>query len=175
MMANWSPFTRRALALTILAFVVLGIANFVIVPVVGTISSAINELQDSRFRVARLEAIEGRPAVPNVQPVPSGLTIAATNRGAAGSLMAGALGAAATRTQVTLDPPTVLPQDNQPRQVAISVGVVGSEAAVLSFVNALEAGQPLVRFRNWRFAVVDGPPRQLRFEGVALAPWSDGR
>jgi hypothetical protein len=176
MMTGWSPLTRRALSLTILVFMILGLTNLVILPVIGSVSEAVAALQDSRFRLARLEAIEARPTIVPGQPVPIGTVIEAPDRAAASGLLIGAIGAAAAAAKIALDPPTLSPPDgSDPKKLGVGIGVTGSGVAVLSFVNALEKGQPLVRFRTWRFVAADGPPRSVRFEGNAVAVWSGSR
>jgi hypothetical protein len=57
------------------------------------------------------------------------------------------------------------------RTTSLRVVVSGDDAAVIRFIGAIEAGQPLARFADWRLNM-SGTAGAVRFEGVVLALWS---
>lgn len=176
MIASWSPFTRRVVALGILLFVTLGAINIVIMPVSGWLTNTLEELSDGRFRLARLRAIEARPPLPDAPPVPQSLYLTAPDRDAAAAAMIGSVGAAAARTQVSFDQTVALPADpSGTKLVSVGLAGTGAEEAVLLFVNELERGPPVMRLRTWRLTSAEGQPRQVRIEAIAVAVWSVSR
>ena len=172
MTASWSPLTHRIVALGLLILMLLGVLNFIVMPVAALLGDSLDALHDSRFRLARLEAIEARPPLPQAPALAPGLTVTGTDQGAAGAALIGTVGAAAARAQLALEPPALLPSaTGDAKRLALRIAATGPEPMVLQFVNELERGAPLIRFKNWRLSVVEGSSRQLRFEAVAVAAW----
>jgi Type II secretion system (T2SS), protein M subtype b len=173
MTASWSPLTRRLVALGLLILALLGVLNLIIMPVATMLTDSLDALHDNRFRLARLDAIDARPPLPPAPVLAPGLTVTGIDQGAAAAALIGNIGAAAARAQLALEPPTLLPSaTGDAKRLALRVAATGPEPMMLQFVNELERGAPLIRFRSWRLSVVEGSPRQLRFEAIAVAAWA---
>jgi len=57
MMAQFSPFTRRLVAIGILILGLFGLVNLLLVPIYNLTAGSLSGLEDARFQSARLEAI----------------------------------------------------------------------------------------------------------------------
>ena len=170
MMNAFSPLTRRILALGLLVLLLL-LGLRLVLAAVETVGASISELEDSRFRLARLEAIAARPAAPPAPALPSGLTFTAASAEEAGTAMVGALHAAASQIQLGAVAP--LPTDpKNPQLVSLSVSAAAPEASLLAFIRDLEAASPSIRLRTWSIAPSAPGAADLQLQGVSVAAWS---
>lgn len=174
MMAGFSPFTRRLVAISLLVFTILGALNFVVFPVANAVDLSLQQLDDSRFRHARLREIDMRPILPHVSPAPRDLTLNAPNRAVATQNFAALIAGTAQRMQIGLTRNAPLPV-NQPSMPMLlnEFAVQGEETAVMTFLSELERGRPLVRLKTWSLTRVDGQPGLVRLEAVAQSVWSN--
>jgi hypothetical protein len=158
MMAQFSPFTRRVVAIGILILLVLGAIDLVIAPLYALTANSLSGLEDARFRRARLEAIEARPPVPSAEPVPASLYLAAPDRQHAADALLAAIGASAARYEVQLDSVAPLPADSsRGAAIAVTVAARGEHDKLLAWINELERGAPAIHFADWSLAPDTGP------------------
>lgn len=173
MIQSFSPLTRRILAVGLLVLLVL-LGLRLAAGLGGAISSSLEELEDSRFRLARMEALRTRAAPPAADPLPAGLTLAAASHEDAAAQALAAVNGAAGAAQLTLARAAPLPQEpGNPNLVQVTLSAAGPEAAVLAFVSELEKSTPPVRLASWRIAAAPGGG--LAVEGVAAAAWGGAR
>jgi hypothetical protein len=199
MIAHFSPFTRRVLAIGILVLGLLGLVNLVLLPLYGVTARSLSGLEDARFERDRLEAIAARPPVPRSEPVPDSLYLTAPNRQQANDALLAALGRSASGYEVQLDTVAPMPEDQaRGKAIAVSLQARGEQDKILSWLNDLETGSPAVHFTEWSIApegeaaAVPAPaptaadpegappaappspgsgPVRLAFNGIAIAVW----
>jgi hypothetical protein len=194
MIDRFSPLTRRMLALGGLVLALLVLVNLVLSPLVGLTGDSLTELDDARFRLARLEAIIARPAPPRSEPVPDSLYAAAPARQAATDRLISMINTTASGYGVQVD--SIAPMDanpSRPKMIALSLVMRGEQDAMLAFINDLERGQPVVHFADWSLGPGAQPaaaaadpegqpgaippatdpkgPSQLTFAGTAAIIW----
>lgn len=159
MIASFSPFTRKVLALGILLLALLGAIQLVIAPLYALTANSLSELEDARYRRARLESIAARPPLPTAAPVPASLYLTAPDRQRATDLLLAAIGGAAGRYQLQVDSIAAVPAESS-RGAAIAVTVVarGEHDALLAWINDLETGTPNIHFADWSLAPDSKPP-----------------
>ncbi len=171
MIQSFSPLTRRILAIGVLVLALLVAVN-VASGVAASVTAALDDLDDSRYRLARLEAIAKKPALPAAEPIPQNVAFSAPDHEAAAGQVTQALNAAAATSQLTLAGISAAPQDrSNPGLISVAVAATGPEQPILAFIGEVEKGSPVIRLRSWtiRRASPDSP--ELAFEGVAVASW----
>jgi hypothetical protein len=164
MMAQFSPFTRRVVAIGILVLGLFALVNLLIVPLYGLTAGSLSGLEDARFQRARLEAIAARPPLPRSDPVPSTLYLTAPDRQRAVDTLISAIGGSAARYEIQLDNVAPLPADPaRPKAIALSFSGRGEQDRMLAWINELEIGPPAIRFGEWSLGQDAG-------EGEGAAP-----
>jgi hypothetical protein len=170
MIDQMSPLTRRIAAVGLLVLLVLLLVQYVLAPLVGAIVDQRDALTALRAREMRFQATARRtlPPASNVRP---GQAIIAPSP-AQGSqrlqaLLAGK--AALAGVSVQLGPPCA-PKD-KPALLCTDLAVSGTEADIARFLNSVEHGAPVIRFRTWQLTPGQGTDTQLHFSGRALAVW----
>lgn len=178
MIENFSPLSRRIVAVGLLILLVLLSINLVIVPVVGRLFDTLDELENSRMALARLQAIRQRPIPPKGKAVPSELYLIAGDHQAAGDLLAARLATVADQQAVEISGLSLMgPMGAEDRAIRLSASVTGDQEKLLAFINAIEQGPPAVRFENWSLKsggevpAVAAAPVKLEFRGVAAVAW----
>lgn len=173
MTQSFSPPARRIIALGLLALLLL-IGASLVLKAAGSVRDALAELDDRRFRVARLNALAQRTAPSAGQPVPQGMSFQASSRDAAQAEFAGSLAAAADAAGVTIEGVAALPADPlNPPLIKISFAASGPEPALLGFINEIEQRRPAIRLPTWRMSLNEDAGG-LRLNAVALAVWETG-
>jgi type II secretory pathway component PulM len=159
MMAQFSPFTRRVVALGILILVLIGLFDLVLAPVYALAANSLSGLEDARFRRARLEAIAARPPLPASEPVPASLYLVAPDRQRATDALLAAISSSAARYEVQLDSVAPLGADaSRGEAIAVTLAARGEHDKILAWVNELERGAPAVHFADWSLAPDAGAP-----------------
>ena len=193
MMASFSPFTRRVVAVGIFVLALLVLVNLIALPVYALTDSRLSGLEDARFQRARLEAIAARPPLPRSEPVPASLYLTASDRDRAADALIAAIGALAGRYEVQLDSIAPAAADPaRPGAIAVTLAAHGEHDKMLAWINELERGAPAVYFPVWRLgqseagastAVEGAPPHvppvgaaansllTLSFNATAVAVW----
>lgn len=175
MMAGFSPFTRRLIALAILLFALLAAINLA-GAVIGGASASLAALGDARFRLARLTALQMRPASPAGAPVSPDFYFTAPDRESAAAQAEAAARQAAASVALPIESLALAPADpEQPLQLALPIAASGPEPAVLAFIAELERSRPAMRLGSWRIVRTGTDPGSLRVEGTVLAVWSKPR
>ena len=203
MMAQFSPFTRRVVAIGILVLGLFALVNLLIVPIYGLTSGSLSDLEDARFQRARLEAIAARPPLPRSDPVPASLYLTAPDRQRAVDALIAAIGGSASRYEIQLDNVAPQPADPaRPKAIALTFNARGEQDKMLAWINELEIGPPAIRFGEWSLGqdsgeasgapqlaatpTVEGAPpapmpapaagtTRLAFTATAAAVWEEGR
>jgi hypothetical protein len=158
MMAQFSPLTRRVVALGIAILLVFGLVNLVLVPIYNLTAGSLSGLEDARFQNARLEAIAARPLLPRSEPVPSSLYLVAPDRQRAMDALIAAIGTAASRYEIQLD--SVTPSDGEAGRsgtIMVSITARGEHDKMLAWINELERGAPAIYFPEWSLGAGEGP------------------
>lgn len=172
MIENFSPLTRRILAIGLLVLALLVVLQLLGL-VAGTVGGALGRLEDSRFALARVEAIRARPLPPPAPPLPPGQALQAASHSAAADLAAARLRTAAGELGVTLDSVTPVPEDPaNPRLVRLSFAARAAEPALLGFIQAVERDDPPLRLHGWSIAPVAPNAPELILQGSAVLAWS---
>ena len=101
MIDNFSPLTRKFIALAILFFVLMFCVIIVILPAIGLISAKLDRLAEARFQKARLEEIQDRPLPARGNPIAADLYLHATSPEAAQSALVAILNQLASSNSVS--------------------------------------------------------------------------
>jgi hypothetical protein len=170
MMNGFSPLTRRIVALGIFVLLLLLAINLA-----GQISAGLSDrldaLQQSRFRLARLEAVRARPAARAVA-VSNAPTFRAASHADAAEQATAAVNAAAAVSQLQSPSISVLPQDlSNPALLQLSIAASAPEPVILAFVSELERGTPAIRLGNWSIDGGGTGAAGATLQAVALAAW----
>ena len=170
MIDQMSPLTRRIVAIGLLVLLALLLVQYVLAPLVGAIVDQRDALTALRAREWRLHAT-ARRTLPEASKVRPGQAIIAPSP-AQGSqrlqaLLAG--DAALAGVSVQLGPPCA--PNHKPALLCVDLAVSGTEADIARFLNSVEHGTPIVRFRTWQLTPGQGTDIQLHFSGRALAVW----
>jgi len=176
MIESLSPFSRRLIALALLGLAILSALNLVIIPLLTLAGARLDRLEDARFRRARLEALDARPAQPRGDPVPPNAYFRANDASAAGAMLAAVVNGAAARTEVTIERAAPLPaQPARPLTLVVDLAASGPELTLVAFVSEIERGNPVIRLDRWRLVSPDAPGGPTRLEARAMAVWSARR
>jgi hypothetical protein len=168
-----SPASRRLVALGLLVLVLVSALNFIVMPVSGAISAALDALAEARFERARLVAIDEGPRLRKGIPVPAALLLRAPTHDVAGATLVNLIRTAADAQKITLDPVVPLVADPaRPMTVGVGFATTAPEADVAAFISALEQGEPAVRLDQWKLSAVENTGGQVRLEARAMALWT---
>ena len=155
MMAQFSPFTRRLVAVGILILGLFALVNLLIRPIYGLTADSLSGLNDARFHRARLEAIAKRPPLPRAEPVPPTLYLSAPDREKAQDALVAAIGGSAAAYEIRVENVSPLPADPaRPKAIAVAFRATGAQDQMLAWINSLEFGPPAVHFAEWSLAQV---------------------
>lgn len=177
MMTQFSPLSRRIIAIGILVLMLLLLIRL-LTPLASMMAESLSALEDSRFRLARVEAIRSQPAPSMGEEVPSDFYLIAASREIAADMLIATINAKAQQYEVRIDAIGLsdgVPGDAQ--RVDVSLTATGEQEKLLSFINDLEQARPLIRFGTWALASLDqmpgdgSTPVQLQFTGTAMAVW----
>jgi Tfp pilus assembly protein PilO len=170
MIDQMSPLSRRIVAVGLLVLLVLLLVQYVLAPLASAIVDQRDALTALRARETRLQAT-ARRTLPNASDVQPGQAIIAPSpsQGAQRlqALLAGK--AALAGVSVQLGPPCA-PKD-EPALLCADLAVSGTEADMARFLNSVEHGAPVIRFRMWQLTPGQGVDTQLHFNGRAVAVW----
>ena len=175
MMAQFSPLTRRIVALGIAVLALLGLINLVIVPIYGLAAGSLSALEDARFQRARLEAIAARPPLPRSEPVPASLYLAAPDRQRASDALIAAIGGTAAGYEVQLD--AVAPTEvdpGRPETIGVRFTARGEQDKILAWINDLERGSPAAYFADWTLGPGTDTPAASAPAAIAAPPAEEG-
>jgi hypothetical protein len=171
MIDQFSPVTRRILAVGIAILALFGLVNLVVAPVYGVTGRSLAALADVRFRLARLEAIKARPIPARSVPVPVSLYVAAPDRESATDRLIAAINDAAGRYGVEVDSATPLePDPSRPKAVGVSLQARGGQDQMLAWINELERGEPAVHFATWSLSPNGEAPSAATAPGMVVDP-----
>jgi hypothetical protein len=168
-MESWPPLARKGAALAILAALMFGLVAYLAIPAFGFVSARLDDLEQSRFELARLEARAARAPLPKADRIPTGIMIVAANKDAAGAQLQAHVSSLAAKSLVELSAVQALAVDGD-AAVAVRFTAIGDEASLRAFVWALETGKPFARLSSWRWNAGEGVAA-LQLEATAMAAW----
>jgi len=146
---GFSPLTRKILALGLLFLGLFLLWTVTASPVISTIDASLTELNDARFQRMRLEQIQSRPALEPTEELPANLVTRAKTSEEAQNAMLAQINALAMQNGFELvivpRPPT-----KGSKLIAYDVSISGDELNIIRFINSLERGNPMMRFRGWQ-------------------------
>lgn len=171
MIEQMSPAARKACALLLLMLVVLLIFVLVLQPIVGLVSTQLEQLNEARYARARYELLAAQPEPPKIEAVSPGLYIGGAKRPDAESALSALVGAAASRSKVTLERNAIVAMDQQSPTIAVDISVSGPEDAIATFIGDVEHGNPVLRFAQWQITAPDAPDMPTRLEAHTVAAW----
>lgn len=172
MIDSFSPLTRRILAVGLLVLALL-VGLRLIVLVAGSVGAALDRLEDSRFALARVEAVRARPLPPRSPPLSPGQFLQAESHAVAADAAAARIRDAATQNTVTLEGITPVPQDPaNPRLVRLSFAARAAEPALLAFLQAVERDGPPLRLQGWSIGRGSPDSPDLNLQANAAIAWS---
>ena len=169
MLAGFSPSAQRAIALLLLILMIVGAWSALVVPLATSINEQVEQLQNLRDRVAKLEAATVEPAPRLGPPVPSDLILRVAKLEQAQAYVAQQLdqAAASENIQITAKQPVLA----GPAVARLQFTAQGRETDLLNFMAKLEQARPPIRLPAWRFRQPSGDPN-LQLEADAAVVWS---
>jgi len=173
MLKSFSPAAQRLIAVSLLVLLLLVLLLFVLVPLGTGISNNLRRLDAQRSEQARAEAILALPPPRQGRALdPQGWIHAPDGQAAARSLAALVTGIGARRgVQVTMNGSAV-PATGAPVLLTLPFTARGEQAAVLAFIGDIEAGKPLLRFRQLGLQRQAQPTLPPAMPSSAIAPQS---
>jgi len=171
MIATFSPFSRKVIAVGLLVMALLLGLSGLVLPLGEAIADDLARLRHVRAEVARLQGIALDSSDTSVAPVPQGMYISAPDLAKAYALFAGDLSVAAARrgVEVHVQPPA-LSGTQAPSMLSLQFEARGNPDALLLLVNDLERGARLIRFSRMTVGVPPGVPNPAAPSSPMLPP-----
>ncbi len=187
-MQQFSPITRKFLAVAILFLTLFAVWSLVLSPIAAQMDVSLTKLSDARFQRERLEAIQARPEPESAEAIPAGMILRAKSREEANTQFGGYLSNIAAQNGLEITAIASRPDTKGSKLVAFDLALTGEEVGVAQFINTLERGNPVLRLRTWQIdsasivgisdMPVDGetggssPSRSnIRFSGQIVGAW----
>lgn len=194
-MQQFSPGMRKFLALATLLLTLLLVWNIFVGPVASQMGASLTKLQDARFQRMRLEQLAAQPAPQQSEPLPIEILVVAETPEEASAQITAYLNGLATQNNLQVANITPHLGLKGAKLLAFDLTLVGEEVALVSFINELERGAPVIRLKSWQ---IDGPEltgggspvdaaaandpanpnlsgnsndQSIRFSGQAVAAW----
>lgn len=146
---QFSPITRRFLALALLFFAGYLLWILLLSPVTSQMGASLTKLEDARFQRMRLEQIQARPEIKQTEPVDAGYLAQAASTEEAQTNLQNQIAAIATQNSVDLMI-TARPLTKGSQLIAFDISASASETSITRFINNIERGNPAMRLRNWQ-------------------------
>jgi len=171
-MTEMSPAVRRFAALAILVLLVMGSIEIVAWPLLGSAWQNLDELHALRLERAQLEQTDARPLLKAGDPVPVDLYVHATAAAQAMSQLSELVRSRAQTSTLTLNGMTPVPSASASlHSVALDVRLTGKEPDVISFLNAIESGRPLIRVSQWSLSTTEPAHDQVQLSARLVTAW----
>lgn len=170
-LSQFSPLTRKILALGLLVLALLLFWTLVVSPVAAQMDSSLTELEDARFQRVRLENLKTRPTPDKAEPLPAGIVFNANSREEAATGLSGYISSLAAQNGLQVANITVRPGGDTGKLLAFDLSFIGEEVSVARFINQAEKGSPMIRFRSWQIEAGNDSDPSLQFSGQAVAAW----
>lgn len=182
-LSELSPAMRKLLAIAILFFGLFILWSLVLAPVVSQTDASLIKLQDTRFQLARLENLQARPEPEKADALPVGLLLEAVSRDEAASLVQSYVNGLAAQNELQMASLNLRPEIKGSKIIALDFAILGDELAITDFINRLESGLPLMRFKSWQIessepvVATEGEPSpsmtdpRIQFSGQIVAAW----
>ncbi len=170
MIDQFSPLTRRIVAVGLLILVLLIGLQGILLPVANRISDQREELAVLRDRAAHLQDISDRP-LPAMSALPAHAAIKAMAAGPALERLRAAISQAATASGVALNGVAASSAGGSTQRLYLDVNATGSEEALTQFIGLLEHGDPLMRWESWRIQSGSATDQPLTLSGRVAAAW----
>lgn len=182
-LSDLSPAMRKLLAIAILFFGVFILWSLVFAQVISQTDASLTKLQDARFQVARLESLQARPEPEKAEALPAGILLEAESREDAAALAQSYVDGLAAQNDLQMASLNLRPEIKGSKIIAFDFEILGDEVAITEFINRLETGSPLMRFKSWQIEAAESemendsnaspsmPDPRVQFSGQIVAAW----
>ena len=168
--SHLSPPLQRFVALGVALLVALAALLLVILPLLGWTAQTMEDLRSLRERRARLDAIAAHLPTRRVAESFEGRYFAAPDQNQARRQLQARLLASATGAGVATPNLPGAGMTSVPGIVSVRFQASGSAEALLTFVDALEHGQPRIWLAQWKMTGGESG-RDAVLEAEARAAW----
>lgn len=170
--SQFSPLTRKILALGLLVLALLLVWRLILSPVAAQMEGSLTELEDARFQRVRLENLQNRPKPDKAEALPAGIVFSAKSREEAAAGLNGYIGGLAAKHGLQIANITPRPGAETDKLLAFDLALIGEEVSVTRFINQAERGSPMIRFRSWQIEAGSDSDPNLQFSGQVIAAWT---
>ena len=171
-LSELSPAIRKLLAIALLFFCLFVLWSLVIAPIISQTDASLTKLQDARFQLSRLENLQVRPEPEKAEPLAAGILLEAKSREDAAALAQSYVNGLAAQNELQLASLNLRPEIKGSKIIAFDFALLGDEVAITDFINRLESGSPLMRFKSWQ---IEASEPVMVNEGEASPPVTDPR
>lgn len=171
-LSELSPAIRRLLAIALLFFGLFILWSLILAPIISQTDASLTKLQDVRFQLTRLENLQARPEPEKAEPLAAGILLEARSREDAAALAQSHVHGLAAQNGLQLASLNLRPEIKGSKIIAFDFAILGDEVAITDFINRLESGSPLMRFKSWQ---IDASKPVMVNEGEASPPVTDPR
>ncbi|WP_229954387.1 hypothetical protein [Parasphingorhabdus litoris] len=170
-MSQFSPLTRKILALGLLILGLLLVWRLIVSPLAAQMESSLTELDDARFQRLRLENLQARPQPEEAEALPADIVFSAESREEAVSGLSSHISGLAAQNDLQVANITSRPGAETDKLLAFDFALIGEEVSVTRFINQAERGSPMIRFRSWQIEAGNDSDPNLQFSGQVVAAW----
>ncbi len=170
-LSQFSPLTRKILAIGLLILVLLLAWRLILSPVATQMEVSLTELDDARFQRVRLENLQARPKPEKAVALPEDMVFGAENREEAATGLGSYISGLASQNGLQVANITARPGGDTDKLLAFDLALIGEEISVARFINQAERGSPMIRFRSWQIEAGSENDPNLQFSGQAVGAW----
>lgn len=170
-LSQFSPLTRKILALGLLILALMLVWRLILSPVAMQMESSLTELDDARFQRVRLENLQARPKPEEAEALPADIVFSANSREEAALGLSGYISGLAAQNGLQVANITPRPGAETDKLLAFDLALIGEELSVVRFINQAERGSPMIRFRSWQIEAGNDSDHNLQFSGQVVAAW----
>lgn len=172
MSSDFSPLTRKVLAIGLLILALLLVWTVILSPLFSALGSSLTELDNARFQRLRLEQIETRPTPEKAATLAPDIVINAQSKTEASDQFTVHFSSLANGNGLQTVSVVQTNNDQTGKLVGVEFALSGPEENIVKFINIAEKSAPNIRFRNWQITAIDANDPNLQFSGQALAGWT---
>ncbi len=169
MIDSFSPQSRRIIAVGLLVLKLFAIISFVLIPTTEWVSSHLNQLADSRLKLARMSALANMPPVQSYISSPESLLIKASNKADAQQLFNAHLRKIAELNGLQDIVIEADPEVKIEGLLQSKLKISAAESQIAALISQMESNQPLIRFAAWNIRRESA--EMVVFESSATAGW----
>lgn len=170
-LSQFSPLTRKILALGLLVLALLLVWTLMLSPVAAQMENSLTELEDARFQRERLEKLQVRPQPEKAEALPANIVFISDSREEAAVGLSNYISSLAAQNDLQVANITAHPGGKTDKLLISDFALIGEEGSVARFINQAERGAPIIRFRSWQIEAGNANDPSLQFSGQAVAAW----